>query len=337
MIGAITSQRRRRANAADPKPGDLYRARRKLSTVTTYSTANNVSGGDGQHANADSSYHLRPRWLLLLPTSFGWFSTRKKSHAGSAGRSHEGQQMQKWDTEANATQLDLGECPICIGPLVPEPAHVEDGLNARDILNQVTTVTSTTNNGITATTTPTDPAGADQQGTTVPTSDSTADAGPGEASTPSARLPPAQTAQASTALSQQQQGSAGTAPRPPSGPPHIVVDGDNDISCIAPNDDDDNQGRFGSVSKGSSWSRYRTQWSERVNARARAGEDDILRLNTCGHAFHAKCLASWFLIHRYDCPICRAVYYVKSRPSLPKRVIVASLPSLPQPQVRTVP
>ncbi|TDZ38261.1 hypothetical protein C8035_v006839 [Colletotrichum spinosum] len=38
-------------------------------------------------------------------------------------------------------------------------------------------------------------------------------------------------------------------------------------------------------------------------------DDDILTLNTCQHAFHAKCLSSWFLIERYDCPVCRSQYW----------------------------
>lgn len=38
-------------------------------------------------------------------------------------------------------------------------------------------------------------------------------------------------------------------------------------------------------------------------------EDDIMTINTCGHSFHSKCLSSWFLIERYDCPVCRVPYY----------------------------
>lgn len=41
-----------------------------------------------------------------------------------------------------------------------------------------------------------------------------------------------------------------------------------------------------------------------------APEDlQIVTINACGHSFHAKCLSSWFLMRRYDCPVCRAVYY----------------------------
>ncbi|CEI42055.1 unnamed protein product [Fusarium venenatum] len=37
--------------------------------------------------------------------------------------------------------------------------------------------------------------------------------------------------------------------------------------------------------------------------------DDVLTINACGHSFHSKCLSSWFLIDRYDCPVCRVPYY----------------------------
>lgn len=45
-------------------------------------------------------------------------------------------------------------------------------------------------------------------------------------------------------------------------------------------------------------------------------DEDVLTLNTCGHAFHSRCLASWFLVERFDCPVCRMVYYTRppSRP-----------------------
>lgn len=38
-------------------------------------------------------------------------------------------------------------------------------------------------------------------------------------------------------------------------------------------------------------------------------DDEVLTLNSCGHAFHSRCLASWFLMERFDCPVCRVVYY----------------------------
>ncbi|KAF4120652.1 Zinc finger, C3HC4 type (RING finger) [Geosmithia morbida] len=35
----------------------------------------------------------------------------------------------------------------------------------------------------------------------------------------------------------------------------------------------------------------------------------ILTLNKCGHTFHSQCLAMWYLMGRYDCPVCRQRYY----------------------------
>ncbi|KAK2033027.1 hypothetical protein LX32DRAFT_128984 [Colletotrichum zoysiae] len=42
----------------------------------------------------------------------------------------------------------------------------------------------------------------------------------------------------------------------------------------------------------------------------KASDDDILTLKGCQHAFHARCLSSWFLIQRYDCPVCRNPYWL---------------------------
>jgi hypothetical protein len=38
-------------------------------------------------------------------------------------------------------------------------------------------------------------------------------------------------------------------------------------------------------------------------------KDDILTINACGHSFHSRCLSSWFLIERHDCPVCRVQFY----------------------------
>ncbi|KAF2115396.1 hypothetical protein BDV96DRAFT_77306 [Lophiotrema nucula] len=38
-------------------------------------------------------------------------------------------------------------------------------------------------------------------------------------------------------------------------------------------------------------------------------KEDILKLNVCTHEFHAECLTSWFLMRRYTCPICRAIFF----------------------------
>jgi len=37
----------------------------------------------------------------------------------------------------------------------------------------------------------------------------------------------------------------------------------------------------------------------------------ILKLNVCGHEFHAECLVSWVVLRKTSCPICRAVYITK--------------------------
>ncbi|KAF4847431.1 hypothetical protein CGCSCA4_v005440 [Colletotrichum siamense] len=51
-------------------------------------------------------------------------------------------------------------------------------------------------------------------------------------------------------------------------------------------------------------------WDEKTgNSQGDSGDDDILTLKSCHHAFHAKCLSSWFLIERYDCPVCRSPYW----------------------------
>lgn len=39
--------------------------------------------------------------------------------------------------------------------------------------------------------------------------------------------------------------------------------------------------------------------------------EPILKLNTCGHEFHAECLISWFVLRKTSCPICRSVYISK--------------------------
>lgn len=37
--------------------------------------------------------------------------------------------------------------------------------------------------------------------------------------------------------------------------------------------------------------------------------DDVVSLRTCHHAFHGRCLTTWYMMERYDCPVCRAVYW----------------------------
>ncbi|KAI0123422.1 hypothetical protein BJ170DRAFT_641783 [Xylariales sp. AK1849] len=38
-------------------------------------------------------------------------------------------------------------------------------------------------------------------------------------------------------------------------------------------------------------------------------DDEVLKMKRCQHMFHARCLATWFLRRRYDCPVCRTLYY----------------------------
>lgn len=38
-------------------------------------------------------------------------------------------------------------------------------------------------------------------------------------------------------------------------------------------------------------------------------DDEVMKMKRCQHLFHARCLATWFLRRRYDCPVCRTPYY----------------------------
>jgi hypothetical protein len=44
-----------------------------------------------------------------------------------------------------------------------------------------------------------------------------------------------------------------------------------------------------------------------------AEKEEILRLKVCGHEFHAECLVSWCVVRKYSCPICRAVFYDRTK------------------------
>ncbi|KPM40788.1 hypothetical protein AK830_g5756 [Neonectria ditissima] len=131
------------------------------------------------------------------------------------------------DIEAVAPPSEFGECPICIGPLVPEPAHTT-GSDALPALAQVASVTTKS------------PA----------------------ASQPTSQEP-----------------------------------------CMAEINDAQRQPR-----------EVDTQ-----SIRTDTVDDDILTLNSCGHSFHCKCLSSWFLIERHDCPVCRVPYYKSSGPRREQR------------------
>ncbi len=64
--------------------------------------------------------------------------------------------------------------------------------------------------------------------------------------------------------------------------------------------------------------------------RAEAGEsgehdavDEVVSLRRCHHTFHSSCLTRWFLTGRYDCPVCRSVYWmrIKRQPTSMGRLI----------------
>ncbi|CAJ2506529.1 Uu.00g006590.m01.CDS01 [Anthostomella pinea] len=37
--------------------------------------------------------------------------------------------------------------------------------------------------------------------------------------------------------------------------------------------------------------------------------DEVLKMKRCRHLYHAKCLATWFMRKKYNCPVCRTPYY----------------------------
>lgn len=47
----------------------------------------------------------------------------------------------------------------------------------------------------------------------------------------------------------------------------------------------------------------------RLKGRQPERDVEVMKLKDCGHWFHAQCLASWFLIDRFDCPVCRKIYF----------------------------
>ncbi|KAK7911158.1 hypothetical protein PG985_013639 [Apiospora marii] len=57
------------------------------------------------------------------------------------------------------------------------------------------------------------------------------------------------------------------------------------------------------------------QRPKRSSWRPQPIDDEILKMRRCPHMFHARCLATWFLMKRYDCPVCRAAYYQNSNES----------------------
>lgn len=58
-----------------------------------------------------------------------------------------------------------------------------------------------------------------------------------------------------------------------------------------------------------------------------ARDDDVMTLCTCGHAFHADCILRWFLLGKYDCPLCKGMYYLPKRTAQDQLLAVSPMPS----------
>ncbi|KAI5918864.1 hypothetical protein F4810DRAFT_553001 [Camillea tinctor] len=43
--------------------------------------------------------------------------------------------------------------------------------------------------------------------------------------------------------------------------------------------------------------------------------DDVLKMKRCTHTFHSRCLLTWFMNKKYECPVCRTVYYQPPPPT----------------------
>lgn len=46
-------------------------------------------------------------------------------------------------------------------------------------------------------------------------------------------------------------------------------------------------------------------------------DDEVLMMKRCPHVFHSRCLATWFLRRKYDCPVCRTPYYQEVEEMVP--------------------
>ncbi|KAI0835175.1 hypothetical protein F5Y06DRAFT_276889 [Hypoxylon sp. FL0890] len=58
-------------------------------------------------------------------------------------------------------------------------------------------------------------------------------------------------------------------------------------------------------------------------------DDEVLKMKRCTHIFHARCLATWFLRNKYECPVCRTPYYqVASVDDLEDYSIPTTLPTV---------
>ena len=151
------------------------------------------------------------------------------------------------------------DSPICIGPLVPEPAHI-DGRSIREALDELTTHSA------------------------------------GRRSKQAARRI---SASLSETWSKQMMVKKNKKKTPCRG------------SCSEDNGKEERGGVVG---------------TEEIVAAPPLSDEDVLTLNKCGHAFHSRCLASWFLMERYDCPICRVVYYDAPPPPPRTQVLSAGIP-----------
>ncbi|KAI1135605.1 hypothetical protein F5Y05DRAFT_393934 [Hypoxylon sp. FL0543] len=58
-------------------------------------------------------------------------------------------------------------------------------------------------------------------------------------------------------------------------------------------------------------------------------DDEVLKMKRCTHLFHARCLATWFLRKKYECPVCRTPYYqVAPKDDLEEYHIPTALPTV---------
>ncbi|KAI0865915.1 hypothetical protein F4860DRAFT_200114 [Xylaria cubensis] len=54
---------------------------------------------------------------------------------------------------------------------------------------------------------------------------------------------------------------------------------------------------------------------KKTPACVQAMDTEVLKINRCGHTFHSRCLVTWFLQGKPDCPVCRTTYYPRSKDS----------------------
>ncbi|KAI1099567.1 hypothetical protein F4804DRAFT_321632 [Jackrogersella minutella] len=48
---------------------------------------------------------------------------------------------------------------------------------------------------------------------------------------------------------------------------------------------------------------------EKKGQATQPNDDEVLKMKRCTHMFHTRCLATWFLRKKYDCPVCRTPYF----------------------------